>query len=118
MKALLISAAALALGASAGVATAHPDEYSYRQHDQDHQEHGDYHQDQRQLHALAHGLGLANDPYSHSALHEQLQDTHDGFHDDHPGTRHDHYQRQYRSGYSYTQPGYYERREFGKSVQR
>ena len=108
MKALIIAGAALALGASAGVAAAHPDDYSY-EHQQDHADHQDYHQDQRQLHALAHRLGLADDPESHEALHEALQDNHGQFHDEHPGTRHDHYR--YRS-YSSPYGGYYGNRSY------
>ena len=109
MRILLLAGVVLALGAASGVALAR-DEQSYDwQHQYDHEEHGGYHDEAARTHALAHELGLADDPYSHARLHQALEEQHQGFHEDHPGTWHDHYrQRAYRSyyGQGYTPYGY------------
>ena len=98
MKILLVTAAVLALGSFSSVAVAHDDPDDWR-HAQDHQDHGDYHGDEAQVHALAHRFGLADDPYDHARLHEQLDEQHAQFHDEHPGTWHDHYRRRSYQGY-------------------
>ncbi len=109
LKKLAIGVAALALCAPAGAAFAHDDgegSYSYySQHAQDHQEHGDYHQDEAMAHARAHAQGFYG-PGDHAAWHDNAYQAHRAFHDDHPNTWHDHYgwgrqyRRHYHGGYS------------------
>lgn len=106
-KKVMISAAVLALAAPA---VAFAQDYSWYQHEQDHVEHGNFHDEADFAHARAHERGFYSEG-EHEAYHQALRDMHDEFHDDHPGTRHDGYRlpREHRSYYSYRRyhPSYY-----------
>jgi len=101
---LMISAAVLALAAPAA---AFAQDYGWYQHQQDHEEHGAFHDEADAAHAQAHEEGFYSEA-EHEGYHRALEQTHDGFHDDHPGTRHDGYRlpRAHRYGYGYAPHGY------------
>jgi hypothetical protein len=108
---LWISAAILALAAAPAAAFAH-DESGWYQHQQDHQEHGAFHDEVDAAHAQAHEEGFASEA-EHEGYHRALREMHENFHDDHPGTRHDGYRlpraRSYGYGYgpyAYAPDGY------------
>ena len=93
LKKLLLGAAALAFCLPAGTALAHDDDdYDsyYSQHAQDHEEHGDFHEDMSIAHARAHAEGF-DSAEEHADWHENTAQAHGEFHEDHPGTWHDHY---------------------------
>ena len=96
LKQLALGAAALAFCVPAGAAFAHDDGYGsfdyYSQHGQDHEEHGDFHQQGAIEHAQAHERGFYG-PEEHARWHENADRAHYAFHDDHPDTWHDHYGR-------------------------
>ena len=102
---LLISAAVLALSAPAAAFA--QDGWGWYQHEQDHREHGAFHDEADAAHERAHEEGFSSRA-EHEGYHRALRDQHDEFHDDHPGTRHDGYRlpREYRYGYSYAPYGY------------
>ena len=99
IRKLLVAAAALGLAAPAA---AHAQDYDWYQHQQDHAEHGSFHDEADAAHQEAHERGFYSEG-EHSGYHRALRDLHDGFHDDHPGTRHDGYRlpREHRSYYGY-----------------
>lgn len=103
---LIISAAVLTLAAPAA---AFAQDYGWHQHQQDHEEHGAFHDEADASHEQAHEEGFSSEA-EHEGYHRALEQMHDGFHDDHPGTRHDGYrlprahrygQRSAPYGYSY-----------------
>lgn len=106
IKRFLISAAALALVAP-GAALAQ--DYDWYQHQQDHAEHGNFHDEVDAAHERAHEQGFYSRE-EHEGYHRAVRGLHDEFHDDHPGTRHDGYRlpRQRSYGYSrgYSSYGY------------
>jgi hypothetical protein len=109
---LMISAAVLALAAPAA---AFAQDYGWYQHQQDHEEHGAFHDEADAAHEQAHEEGFYSEA-EHEGYHRALEQMHDGFHDDHPGTRHDGYRlprthayRTYREapyGYGYAPYSY------------
>ncbi len=98
----MISAAVLALAAPSAVFA---QDYGWYQHQQDHQEHGLFHDEVDAAHAQAHEEGFASQA-EHDGYHRALRQTHDAFHDDHPGTRHDGYRLPSRNSYGYSPYGY------------
>lgn len=100
---LLISAALLSIAAPvAAFAHEEPDLY---QHEQDHQEHGAFHDEADAAHAQAHEEGFANEA-EHQSYHRAMREMHDNFHDDHRGTRHDGYRLPPSRSYGYGYPPY------------
>ena len=94
---LMISAAAFLALAAPAAAFAQSDWY---QHEQDHYEHGAFHDGVDAAHAAAHERGFDSQE-EHEGYHRALRDTHEEFHDGHPGTWHDGYRlpREHRSYY-------------------
>lgn len=105
---LMISAAALALLAPAS-AFAQSDWY---QHQQDHEEHGAFHDEVDAAHEQAHEEGFASEA-EHEGYHRALREMHGNFHDDHPGTRHDGYRVPRAHGYGYYGYGGYDGYSYG-----
>ena len=89
IKQLVLSAAILALVAPAAARAQDGDWDDYR-HQQDHAEHGGFHDDADNAHEQGHERGFYNRA-EHGGYHEALRDLHGEFHEDHPGTRHDGY---------------------------
>ncbi|CAN5134553.1 hypothetical protein BH09PSE2_BH09PSE2_09410 [soil metagenome] len=102
IKTLMISTAALLL---VSPAVANAQSYGWYQHQQDHAEHGSFHEGAEDAHEEAHERGFYSQA-EHDGYHEALRDVHDGFHDDHPGTRHDGYRVPARRQTYYDYPSY------------
>jgi hypothetical protein len=98
---LMISAAVLTLAAPAAALA---QDYGWYQHQQDHQEHGAFHDEADAAHAQAHEEGFYSQA-EHDGYHRALEQMHDGFHDDHPGTRHDGYRVPSARRYGYSSYG-------------
>ena len=85
-------------------------DYGWYQHQQDHAEHGYFHDEVDAAHERAHERGFYSEE-EHDGYHRALRQMHDEFHDDHPGTRHDGYRlprshRYYGYGRGYSSYGY------------
>lgn len=99
LKKLVFAGAVLALSAPAGAAFA--DEWGHMdRHEQDHHEHGRFHDQVDEGHARAHAEGFSS-RREHRGYHRALRDTHREFHYEHPSTRHDGYRLPSRRGYGY-----------------
>lgn len=106
IKKLMISAAVMALAAPAA-ALAQP--FDWYQHQQDHEEHGVFHDEADAAHEMAHEQGFYSQE-EHEGYHRALRQMHREFHGDHPGTWHDGYRlpREHRSYYGdRRRPSYY-----------